>query len=77
MSVLMYLRGFGPGNMHTLVSVLTCHTVCLPPILPPYNNNEPVHEISHNLVCATSKASVQPAHTRSLIRVFASRLKII
>ena len=35
--------------------------------------NEPVHEISINVVCATSKASDQPAHTRSLIRAFASR----
>ena len=26
--------------------------------------NEPVHEISNNVVCATSKASDQPAHTR-------------
>ena len=34
---------------------------------------EPVHEISNNVVCATSKASDQPAHTRSsLIRAFAS-----
>ena len=31
-------------------------------------------EISNNVVCATSKASDQPAHTRSLIRVFACRL---
>ena len=38
--------------------------------------NEPVHEISNNVVCATSKASDQPAHTRSLIRAFASRLSI-
>ena len=37
---------------------------------------EPVHEISNNVVCATSKASDQPAHTRSLIRVFASRMNI-
>ena len=29
---------------------------------------EPVHEISNNVVCATSKASDQPAHMRSLIR---------
>ena len=35
---------------------------------------EPVHEISNNMVCATNKASDQPAHTRSLIRAFASRL---
>ena len=31
--------------------------------------NEPQHEISNNVVCATSKASDQPAHTRSLIRL--------
>ena len=37
----------------------------------------PVHEISNNLVCANSKASDQPAHTRSLIRAFASRLSIL
>ena len=35
-----------------------------------------MHEISNNVVCATSKASDQPAHTRSLIRVFARRLRI-
>ena len=33
---------------------------------------EPWHGISNNVVCATSKASDQPAHTRSLIRAFAS-----
>ena len=38
---------------------------------------EPVHEISNNVVCATSKTSDQPAHTRSLIRAFASRLSIL
>ena len=38
---------------------------------------EPVHEISNNLVCATSKASDQPAHTRRLIRAFGSRLSIL
>ena len=38
---------------------------------------EPVHEISNNVVCATSKASDQPAHMRSLIRAFASRLSIL
>ena len=29
---------------------------------------EPVHEISNNVVCVTSKASDQPAHMRGLIR---------
>ena len=32
------------------------------------------HEIFNNVVCTTSKGSDQPAHTRSLIRAFASRL---
>ena len=40
-------------------------------------NIEQVHEISNNVVCATSKASDQPAHARSLIRAFASRLSIL
>ena len=39
--------------------------------------NGPVHEFSNNVVCATSKASDHPAHTRSLIRAFASRLSIL
>ena len=39
--------------------------------------NEPVHGISNNVVCVTSKASDQPAHTRSLIRAFARRLSIL
>ena len=38
---------------------------------------EPRHEISNNVVCATSKASDQPAYTRSLIRAFACRLNIL
>ena len=38
---------------------------------------EPVHEISNNVVYVTSKASDQPAHRRSLIRAFASRLSIL
>ena len=41
------------------------------------NIYEPWHEISNNVVCATSKASDQPAHMRSLIRAFASRLSIL
>ena len=38
---------------------------------------EPVHEISNNVVCATSKASDQPAHMRSLIRAFASQMSVL
>ena len=41
--------------------------------------DESHHEIkfSNNVVCATSKASDQPAHTHSLIRAFANRLNIL
>ena len=39
--------------------------------------NEPVHEISNNVVHTTSKASDQPAHMRRLIRASASRLNIL
>ena len=35
------------------------------------------HEISNNVVCATSKVSNQPKQMRSLIRAFASRLIIL
>ena len=38
---------------------------------------EPWHEISNNVVCATSKASDQPVHMRSLIRAFDCRLNIL
>ena len=38
---------------------------------------EPSHEISINVAIATSKASDQPAHMRSLIRAFTSRLNIL
>ena len=36
-----------------------------------------MHEISNYLICATSKGSDQPAHTRSLIKAFACRLNIL
>ena len=38
---------------------------------------EPVRQITNNKVCATSKASDHPAHTRSLIRAIACRLSSI
>ena len=41
------------------------------------SRNEPRHEISNNVICPTSKSSDQPAHTRSLIRSFATRLDIL
>ena len=39
--------------------------------------NEPRHEISNNVVCATNKGSDQPAHVRSLIGAFACCLNIL
>ena len=48
-----------------------------PPLDLPLDIIEPCHQISKNVVCATSKASDQPAHTRSLIKAFASRLNIL
>ena len=38
---------------------------------------EPPHEISNNMVYATSKGSDQPAHMRSLTRAFARRLSFL
>ena len=43
---------------------------------PSMQTNQLRHEISNNAICATSKGSNQPAHTRSLIRALASRLKL-
>ena len=38
---------------------------------------EPRHEISNNVVCVTSKASDQPAHTCNLIKAFACLSNIL
>ena len=37
----------------------------------------PQHEMSNNVLCATSKGSDQPMHMHSLIRAFASGLNIL
>ena len=42
-----------------------------------YIINEPQHEVSNNVVYATSKASDQPVHTHSLIRAFSRHLNIL
>ena len=39
--------------------------------------NEPRRETSNNVVCATSKASDQPARTHSQTRAFACHLSIL
>ena len=67
MDIPVLLRGWGKQ----------CCSQPPPKLYWPQTQNEPVHEIFNNKVCATSKASDQPAHTRSLIRAFDSRLSIL
>ena len=63
---------------HKFIDILSKHRLqdnyCVRAL---YIQFEPVHGISNNVVCASSKASDQPAHTRSLIRAFASRVSIL
>ena len=63
-------------SFHNIVAI---HSVVepAPPVAVIASIIEPGHEISNYVVCATSKASDQPAHTRSLIRAFACRLSIL
>ena len=70
MHIFHVLYGGTHGRITDRVNVFTSENIVNDKI-------EPVHEISNNVVCATSKASDQPAHTRSLIRAFASRLSIL
>ena len=56
------------------LSTGSSHISAIPP--EQYLLYELWHEISSNVVYATSQASDQPAHTRSLIRAFASCLNI-
>ena len=60
---------------HISSLILFCLFTCTAVLL--LLDYEPVHEFSNNVVCVTSKASDQPAHMRSLIRAFASRLSIL
>ena len=67
---------------HFLFSCKRCYNAPRYELCPAHKQQasieyEPVHEISNNVVCATSKASDQPAHTRSLIRAFVCRLSIL
>ena len=73
-----------PGRTHLLcykmnaicISILWT-SKCLALLIGLKMAYEPGLEISNNVVCATCQASDQPAHTRSLIRAFASRLNIL
>ena len=59
------------------IAVPLIHPLKLTSVYEVCKINEPWHEISNNVVDSTIKASDQPAHTRSLIRAFASRLHIL
>ena len=52
------------------------HSLCGNMLLCFKVSYEPQHEISNNVVCATSKGTDQPAHSRRLIRAFTRRLNI-
>ena len=57
--------------------VLRETSCCLSLTVTTFNTTELRLEITDNVLCWTSKASDQPAHTQSLIRAFASRLNIL
>ena len=64
-NVTVYVR-YPIRSYHRARRVITCIT-----------SFGPQQEISNNVLCTTSKDSDQPAHMRSLIRAFASRLNIL
>ena len=64
--IVRFLTREGPGKTTTYYSELT-HIIL----------RQCMHEISNNVVCATSKGSDQPAHMGNLIRAFARRLNIL
>ena len=53
----------------------SCYIFFMKKVTGPINGLQYV--ISNNVVCASTKGLVQPAHMCSLIRAFASRLKIL
>ena len=67
------------AHPRNLISAFDIHSLDITiAILPSFNITfETRHEISNNVVCATSSGSDQPEHTCSLIRAFASRLNIL
>ena len=71
---------FCPCFCNVVLSLLSSFAIILPgkrELIALLQTFEPRHETSNNVVCLTSKVLDQPAHTRSLIRAFASRLNIL
>ena len=74
----MVLNASAPGAVCSLFHLSVVPLFKVGSVSVPFTTKlEQVHEISNNVVCATSKASDQPAHTHSLIRAFACRLNIL
>ena len=67
------------ASLHQKGWQLSCHLfgVNLHVFYIVVETSEPRLEISNTVLCATSKNSDPPAHTRSLIRAFASHLIIL
>ena len=59
--------------MRILIHVINCYYIHI----HLRHTHEPQIEISNNVVCATSKSSDQPAHTRSLIREYSMTVKLL
>ena len=77
-SVYIVIQFFGIFNSGCVMSQsLTMAALHSFPSIEVCGRLEPRHDISNNVVCATNKATDQPALTRSLVRAFASRLNII
>ena len=73
-TTISFMFGIDETGLHVLKAVYLIFSVLQ---LDTVYIFEPRHEISNNVVCATSKASDQPAPRRSLIRAFACRLNIL
>ena len=67
----------GPVHVNLALNAPASRKCSSEPALFAYTVYEQWHEISNNVVCATSKGSDQPAHTHRLIRACASRLNIL
>ena len=64
-------------SLKALTNSITMYCrVCVKMHMHNYCIFKPRHKISSKVLCTTSKGSNQPAHTRSLIRAFASRYSI-
>ena len=67
-------KPISPENKKKIITKL-CFMTCLPRDC--WTLNKPAHDKTYKKSCATSEDSDQPAHPRSLIRVFADRMCLL